>query len=133
MSIAGILVTDISCMEGPEGERVLLLKGERGDAPPGSGGASDAYKDLLEREGFHVTLVPVLQFNFVNSSLVSPMLASPAASSLVLTSTRAVTALSRALQEESSESVLDRWKGKKVFCVGPGTAKATQVFFCQKD
>ena len=77
------MVTDISRMEGPEGERVLLLKGERGDAPPGSGGASDAYKDLLEREGFHVTLVPVLQFNFVNSSLVSPMLASPAASSLV--------------------------------------------------
>ena len=120
-------------MEGPqEGERVLLLKGERGDLPPGSGGASDVYKDLLEREGFHVTLVPVLQFNYVNSPLVSPMLASPTASSLVLTSTRAVTALSRALQEESSESVLDRWKGKQVFCVGPGTAKATQVLFAKR-
>ena len=125
MSIAGILVTDISCMEG---ERVLLLKGERGDPPTGSGNVSDAYKDLLEREGFHVTLVPVLQFNYVNSSLVSPMLASPTASSLVLTSTRAVTALSQALQEES-DSVLNSWKGKKVFCVGPGTAKATQVLF----
>ena len=119
------MVTDISLMEG---ERVLLLKGERGDPPPGSGRANDAYKDLLEREGFHVTLVPALQFNYVNSSLVSPMLASPTASSLVLTSTRAVTALSQALQQESLESVLNSWKGKKVFCVGPGTAKATQVY-----
>ena len=115
-------------MEGPKRERVLLLKGERGDPPPtGSGGVGDAYEDLLEREGFHVTLVPVLQFNYVNSSLVSPMLASTTASSLVLTSTRAVTALYKALQEESSESVLESWKGKQVFCVGPGTAKATKV------
>ena len=116
-------------MEEQEGERVLLLKGERGDSLPGSGGFSDAYKDLLEMEGFHVTLVPVLQFNYVNSTQISPLLASSTASSFVLTSTRAVTALSKALQEGSSKCVQDRWKEKKVFCVGPGTAKAAQVLF----
>jgi len=110
-------------MEGAGGERVLLLKGEKGESP---GGGSDAYKDLLEKEGFQVNLVPVLQFNFVNSSMVSSMLASPTASSLVLTSPRAVIALSQALQEESAKNVLRNWKEKKVFCVGPGTAKATQ-------
>jgi len=104
----------------------LLLKGERGDSPPGSGGFSDVYKDLLEMEGFHVTLVPVLQFNYVNSTQISPLLASSTASSFVLTSTRAVTALSKALQEGSLKCVQDRWKEKKVFCVGPGTAKAAQ-------
>ena len=113
-------------MEGPGGSRVLLLKGERGCDPSGEE-ASDAYKDLLEREGFQVTIVPVLQFNYVNSSLVPSMLASPTASSIVLTSPRAVTALSRALQEESVDSVLASWKEKWVFCVGPATAKATQV------
>ena len=113
-------------MEGPGGSRVLLLKGERGCDPSG-GEASDAYKDLLERGGFQVTLVPVLQFNYVNSSLVPSMLASPTASSLVITSPRAVTALSRALQEGSAESVLGSWKEKQVFCVGPATAKATKV------
>ena len=118
------MVTDLPLMEEAEGERVLLLKGEKGESP---GGGNDAYKDLLEKEGFQVNLVPVLQFNFVNSSMVTSMLASPTASSLVLTSPRAVNALSQALQEESAKNVLGSWKEKKVFCVGPGTAKATQV------
>ena len=118
------MVTDLPLMEEAEGERVLLLKGEKGESP---GGGSDAYKDLLEREGFQVNIVPVLQFNFVNSSMVTSMFASPTASSLVLTSPRAVNALSQALQEESAKNVLGSWKEKKVFCVGPGTAKATQV------
>ena len=118
------MVTDLPLMEGAGGKRVLLLKGERGNS---AGEASDAYKDLLEKEGFQVNLVPVLQFNYVNSNMVSPLLASPTASALVLTSPRAVAAISQALQEESAKSLLASWKEKKVFCVGPGTAKATQV------
>ena len=53
---------------------MLLLKGERGE---GGEGGSDAYRDLLESEGFQVDLVPVLQFSHVNTSLVAPMLNSP--------------------------------------------------------
>ena len=102
----------------------MLLKGEKDGS---SGGASDAYQDLLEREGFQVTMVPVLQFNFVNSSCIPPMLTSETASSLVLTSPRAVIALSKSLQEESAAEVLKSWREKKVFCVGPSTAKTTKV------
>ena len=105
-------------------ERVVLLKGEKDGS---SGGASDAYQDLLEREGFQVTMVPVLQFNFVNSSRIPPMLTSETASSLVLTSPRAVIALSKSLQEEYAAEVLKSWREKKVFCVGPSTAKTTKV------
>ena len=111
-------------MEKPPGNRVLLLKGERGEGG-GGGGGSDAYRDLLESEGFQVNLVPVLQFSHVNASLIAPMLNSPKTFSIVLTSPRAVTALSQALEKTSSTNL--NWKANKVFCVGPGTAKATQV------
>ena len=106
-------------MEKPPGNRVLLLKGERSE------GGSDAYGYLLESEGFQVNLVPVLQFSHVNASLVVPMLNSPETFSIVLTSPRAVTALSQALEKTPASNM--NWKANKVFCVGPGTAKATQV------
>ena len=109
-------------MEKPPGHQVLLLKGEKGE---GGGGGSDAYRDLLESEGFQVNLVPVLQFSHVNASLVVPMLNSPETFSIVLTSPRAVTALSQALEKTPLTNL--NWKANKVFCVGPGTAKATQV------
>ena len=67
-------------MEKPSGNRVLLLKGERSE---GGGGGSDAYRDLLESEGFQVNLVPVLQFSHVNASLVVPMLNSRKTFSIV--------------------------------------------------
>ena len=108
----------------------MLLKGEKDGS---SGGASDSYQDLLEREGFQVTMVPVLQFNFVNSSRIPPMLTLETASSLVLTSPRAVIALSKSLQEESAAEVLKSWREKKVFCVGPSTAKTTKVLFDLND
>ena len=110
-------------MEKPPGNRVLLLKGERGEG--GGGGGSDAYRDLLESEGFQVNLLPVLQFSHVNTSLVAPMLNSQNTFSIVLTSPRAVTALSQALENTPATNL--NWKANKVFCVGPGTARATQV------
>ena len=109
-------------MEEPSRRQVLLLKGERIE---GGERGSDAYRDLLESEGFQVNLVPVLQFSHVNASLIAPMLNSPKTFSIVLTSPRAVTALSQALEKTPTTNL--NWKANKVFCVGPGTAKATQV------
>ena len=107
---------------------MLLLKGERIE---GGERGSDAYRDLLESEGFQVDLVPVLQFSHVNTSLVAPMLNSPETFSIVLTSPRAVTALSQALEKTPAANL--NWKANKVFCVGPGTAKAIQVLKLEKN
>ena len=109
-------------MEKPPGNRVLLLKGERSE---GGGGGSDAYRDLLEISGFQVQPATALQFSHVKSSLVVPMLNSRKTFSIVLTSPRAVTALSQALEKTPATNL--NWKTNKVFCVGPGTAKGTQV------
>ena len=69
-------------------EKVLLLKAPNEDK------SVDPYQEVLEKVGFEVKLIPVIQFNFVRSVELGEKLKSPSEyAAMVLTSKRAVEAV----------------------------------------
>ena len=69
-------------------EKVLLLKAPNEDK------SVDPYQEELENAGFQVRLVPVIEFNFVNSDQLGEKMENPTDySGLALTSKRAVEAV----------------------------------------
>ena len=73
---------------------VMLLKAPSDDE------SSDGYQDYLFSLGFQVSLVPVIEFSFVNSgSLLRKLEEADSYSGLIFTSKRSVQAVSRATTE----------------------------------
>ena len=74
-------------------EKVLLLKAPNEDKPV------DPYQEVLEKVGFEVNLIPVIQFNFVRSvELGEKLKSSSEYAAMVLTSKRAVEAVTNVKQ-----------------------------------
>ena len=94
---------------------VLLLKS------PSDDDVKDKYQDILEKEGFSVQLVPVIEFNFINTqSLREKLSKSDEYSGIVFTSKRAVDAVNIALNDDR-EDIISGWRKKTVFVVGVST------------
>ena len=73
---------------------VLLLKAPSDDE------SSDVYQDYLFSLGFQVSLVPVIEFSFVNSgSLLRKLEDAPSYSGMIFTSKRSVQAVHLASSE----------------------------------
>lgn len=103
--------------------RVLLLR-EAGD--------DDAYEAALREAGYAPVSVPVLRFEFVNRKQLRDCLERPGAyAGLVLTSPRAVDALTDVMSWLPSENV--RWHARPVFAVGPATADALRTIGFQPE
>ena len=97
--------------------RVLLLR---------SPSAPDPYMQALEEAGFRAACEPVLRFVFPHQQALSERLARPAHyAGLIVTSPRAVRALSDTLAEPSVQSAA--WKAKPAYAVGPRTAEALRA------
>ena len=98
---------------------VLLFKAPNEDQ------GKDKYQETLESAGFVVDLVPVLEFVFVNlESLAEKLSSAEKYSGLVFTSKRAVEAVHKSVQENIS--LLEGWKTKNVYVVGPATERAVK-------
>jgi len=95
---------------------VLLFKGDTVDP-------DDVFLRRLNDAGFRTFQIPVLSFTFVNQEELKKSLRSSSKySGLILTSKRTV----RAVEEVWSYKIYDLWNEKKVFVVGPHTAKAVK-------
>lgn len=82
----------------------------------------DSFTQELEKEGFSVETIPVIQFTNVNvQDLATKLQDSSHYSGLILTSKRAVEAIG-SLPSDCGENPLDSWREKPVFVVGPATA-----------
>jgi len=95
---------------------VLLFKGDTVDP-------DDVFLRRLNDAGFRTFQIPVLSFTFVNQEQLKKSLRNASKySGLILTSKRTV----RAVEEVWSYKVYDAWNGRKIFVVGPQTAKAVK-------
>lgn len=93
-------------------QRVVLFR---------AGDESDPYEAGLQEAGYDCECVPVLEFKFVNESELRQALENPRSyDGLVVTSPRAVEALTNAMSWLPTENVL--WHTKAMFAVGPRTA-----------
>lgn len=86
---------------------------------------SDPYEESLEAAGFRARSFPVLAFRLVRQEELREALGHPSAySGLILTSPRAVEALSEAMVWLPHQQ--PAWHAKHVFAVGPCTAAALE-------
>lgn len=86
--------------------------------------ASDEYRDRLQELGFqHVCRIPVLKFEYTNDERLRDAMTSPSYTGLVLTSPRAVSAVTRAF-DQCRDEVQRTWGRRPVYCVGPATERA---------
>ncbi|XP_018493680.1 uroporphyrinogen-III synthase [Galendromus occidentalis] len=95
---------------------VLLFKGDQVDP-------SDSYLTALNNAGFRTFHIPVLQFTFVNQEPLTKALQSAHKySGIILTSPRCV----QAVENVWSFKIYEHWNERKVFVVGPSTARAVR-------
>lgn len=86
-----------------------------------SGDEPDPFEQALNELGFVCESLPILRFEFVNEAELRQALEHPRTyDGLILTSPRAVDALTNAMPWLPTENVL--WHAKAIFAVGPRTA-----------
>lgn len=102
---------------------VLLLKGEKKDDAQ-----LDSYISVLDQQGgYDVTCIPVLDFNFTNLDLLTEALSHPDDySCLLLTSQRAVEAISKATDADAGDHLRSSWSQKMTFVVGSATGQLAE-------
>lgn len=94
---------------------VLLLKGDKKENMD-----DDLFVSMLSQNGFEVTCIPILGFQFVNLDLLCKAIYHPDEySCLLLTSPRAVEAISRAVADK--ELLHSVWSKKPTYAVGSAT------------
>ncbi|CAK9822546.1 Uroporphyrinogen-III synthase [Anthophora retusa] len=99
----------------PRYKRVVLCRGVSGKTD-----SQEAYVKTLKTAGYLCDFLPTLCFEFVNTAeLRSCLLSSSSYYGLILTSRRAVEAISLASEEDNE--ILHPWRSLPVFCVGPAT------------
>jgi len=99
--------------------KVILLKAPNDDK------GVDPYQEELEKAGFNVSLIPVIQFNLVRTSELLEKLKLPSYyAGMVFTSKRTVEAVKNACPDLQ---VIDSWNGLQMFVVGQATSEAVKV------
>lgn len=81
----------------------------------------DPYEAVFKLAGYRCKSIPVLEFNYKNLERLEASLNNPQAfEGLIITSPRVIPAF---LQVSKPEYIMDQWRQKSVFVVGPRTAR----------
>ncbi|KAK6621927.1 hypothetical protein RUM44_001734 [Polyplax serrata] len=109
-------------MSPPVGDNVIVFK----SVCESDNLEEDAYYEAFRSVGYNVTLIPVLDFEFINlNQLLRMIKASNKYSGIIFSSPRCVKGVKLCIQNEDG-SILEKWKNSKNYVVGEKTGKLAE-------